>query len=474
MRLSHVLRAVLADGAVEFALWNRWPLQSTPTTASHLSASSELALSAPRRSGSQRRSEIRAISFVSTIAAVVAGVATAEAGGFAVREQSAYGQGSSFAGMAAPGDSISSMFWNPAAVTIVTGMTVEGNVTAIFPESELDVDPSRSTLAAFGITSSGGDVGETGIVPATYFAMPLTDEFYIGLSVTAPYGLATTSDAPWVGMFSHLEAEAVSVNATPVLGYKINDMVSVAVGMQIEYFDVDIETALAPTAAPPRQRLEGDDVNVGLVAGVTLTPFDGTTIGIGYRSAIKHSLGGSQTFDIPVATPIGTIPAGTYPITANLTLPETVSVGVRQRINDAFTVMGGMEWTNWSRIQTVPFEGSPAGSDLALNYDDGWFFSLGGEYKYNPNLVLRAGVGYEIAPTQDEDRSMRLPDADRIWASIGASYNWNEQLSIDFGYSHLFVDDGPVDETTAGIRYAGIAEGSADIISFGLRYKFGG
>ena len=35
--------------------------------------------------------------------------------------------------MAAPGDSISSMFWNPAAVTTVTGKTVEGNVTAVFP-----------------------------------------------------------------------------------------------------------------------------------------------------------------------------------------------------------------------------------------------------------------------------------------------------------------------------------------------------
>jgi long-chain fatty acid transport protein len=402
--------------------------------------------------------------------AMVAEVATVEAGGFAVREQSAYGQGSSFAGMAAPGDSISSMFWNPAAVTTVTSTTVEGNLTAVFPRSELDVDPSRSTLAAFGITGSGGDVGETGIVPGTYFARQVTDEFYIGLSVTAPYGLTTTSDPPWVGMFSHLDAEVVSVNATPVLGFKVNDMISVGIGMQLEYFDVDIETALAPTAAPPPQRLEGDDIGIGLVAGMTLTPFEGTTIGIGYRSMVDHSLDGSQTFGIPVMT----IPAGTYPISADLTLPETVSIGVRQRINEAFTIMGGLEWTNWSRIQTVAFVGSPAGSSLALNYDDGWFFSLGGEYKYNPDLLLRAGLGYEIAPTLDEDRSMRLPDADRIWASIGASYNWNERLSIDVGYSHLFVDDGPVDETTGNIRYAGTAEGSVDIISFGLRYKFGG
>ena len=417
---------------------------------------------------------MRAISFVSAIVAMVAGVATAEAGGFAVREQSAYGQGSSFAGMAAPGDSISSMFWNPAAVTTVTGITAEGNLTGVFPRSELDVDPTRSTLTRLGITGNGGNVGETGIVPAGYFAMPITDQLYIGMSFNAPYGFSTTSETPWVGMFSHLDAEAKSVNVTPVLGFKFNDMISVAVGMQVEYFDVDIGTALAPTAAPPRQRLEGNSTDVGFVAGVTLTPFDGTTIGIGYRSMVKHSLDGSQTFDVPLRTPLGTIPAGAYPITADVTLPDTLSIGVRQRISDAFTVMGGMEWANWSRIQTVPFAGSPARTSLALDFDDGWFFSLGGEYKYNPDWTFRAGLGYEIAPTTDEHRSMRLPDADRVWASIGASYNWNERLSMDAGYSHLFVDDAPVDETTAGFRYAGTAEGSADIISLGVRYKFGG
>lgn len=418
--------------------------------------------------------EMRATFLVSTIGAMIAGIAVAEAGGFAVREQSAYGQGTSFAGMAAPGDSISAMFWNPAAVTTVTGMTVEGNLTAVFPRSELEVDPARSTLTAIGISGNGGNVGETGFVPAAYFAMPVTDRLYFGMSVNAPYGFGTTSDSPWVGMFSHLDAEAKSINVTPVVGFKFNDIISVAVGMQIEYFDVDIETALAPVGSPPRQRLDGDATDVGFVAGVTLTPFDGTTIGIGYRSMVKHSLDGTQTFDVPLRTPLGTVPAGAYPIGADVTLPDTLSIGVRQVINHAFTVMAGMEWTNWSRIQTVPFLGSPARSDLALNFEDGWFFSLGGEYKHSPNWTFRAGLGYEITPTTDEDRSIRLPDADRVWASIGASYNWNERLSIDAGYSHIFIEDAPIDEATAGFRYAGVSEGSGDIISLGIRYKFGG
>ena len=55
----------------------------------------------------------------------------ANAGGFAVREQSSYFQGSGFAGTAAGGD-ISSMFWNSAAITTVPGSNAEASGTIIF------------------------------------------------------------------------------------------------------------------------------------------------------------------------------------------------------------------------------------------------------------------------------------------------------------------------------------------------------
>ena len=101
-------------------------------------------------------------------------------------------------------------------------------------------------------------------------------------------------------MFSHLDAELVSVNATPVLGYKLNDMISIAIGRRSS---ISTSTSKRRLHRLPRRHgngSTGDDTDVGLVAGVTLTPFDGTTIGIGYRSTVKHSLDGSQSFDIPV------------------------------------------------------------------------------------------------------------------------------------------------------------------------------
>jgi long-chain fatty acid transport protein len=52
------------------------------------------------------------------LGAVACGTLGAQAGGFAIHEQSAYYQGMSFAGQTAGGGvSISSMFWNPATMT---------------------------------------------------------------------------------------------------------------------------------------------------------------------------------------------------------------------------------------------------------------------------------------------------------------------------------------------------------------------
>ncbi|MBX2806803.1 MAG: transporter, partial [Hyphomicrobiales bacterium] len=56
--------------------------------------------------------------------ASILAMATANAGAFAVREQSAYYQGMSFAG-AGTGDTLSSMYWNSAAAAAVEGFNTE-------------------------------------------------------------------------------------------------------------------------------------------------------------------------------------------------------------------------------------------------------------------------------------------------------------------------------------------------------------
>ena len=55
------------------------------------------------------------------------------------------------------------------------------------------------------------------------------------------------------------------------------------------------------------------------------------------------------------------------PINTTLNLPDTVTLGLRQRLGDRFTLLAGYEWSNWSRIGTavVMQPNRRAGHDLA-------------------------------------------------------------------------------------------------------------
>ena len=121
---------------------------------------------------------------------------------------------------------------------------------------------------------------------------------------------------------------------------------------------------------------------------------------------------------------------------------------------------------------------------LPFEWQDGWLVSAGGEYQWSPKLAVRAGIGWERSPVDDQVRSLRLPDNDRLWVSAGLSYNWNERITIELGYSHVFVDDTPINlgpgnpnfDLTGGASgtFTGVANSQVDIVSFGFRYRFGG
>ncbi len=74
---------------------------------------------------------------------------------------------------------------------------------------------------------------------------------------------------------------------------------------------------------------------------------------------------------------------------------------------------------------------------------------------------------------------MRLPDGDRYNVSVGASYRWSQQLTLNLAYSHFFLDRSRIlagigrDYNISNIAFAGVVDSSADIVSVGFRYVFG-
>jgi long-chain fatty acid transport protein len=419
------------------------------------------------------------VSLAALIGTALLSVSTAQAGGFGIREQSTYYQGMSFAGEAA-GNDLSSMFWNPAAAAAVNGFNSSSNVTVIAVDTDMHTE--GGILANF-MDHSSGSISDPGVVPASYYNYQVNDRLFLGLAINSPFSFATKPDnIDWAGSPFATTSKVFSLNLNPTIAYKLTPTLTVGAGLQVEYFDVTLKSGPNPLAGGlmPGRTVEGDDWGIGATAGLIWQPTTGTQIGLGYRSAVDITLDGTcKGYGLSNTLVPGGSCLNNPNIKADLTLPDIVSLGLRQSLTRDLTFMGTVEWTRWSSLGTVMINSDASGAPVdafPLNYEDGWFFSGGLEYTYDPNNTFRFGIGWEKSPITDQERRVSLPDADRLWLSVGASHKLTERASIDLAYTHIMVDDASICETEAtncGYLKAE-SESKVNIVSAAFKYKWGG
>ena len=408
----------------------------------------------------------------SALGILVVATAQASAGALAVHEQSAFGQGASYAGVAA-GGSLSTMFWNPAVMTQFAGVQSASSYSAFLPS--VKNSPTSGTYAALGGTFN---TYQAALIPAGYMSYQLSPNLWLGMSLNAPFGLSVGFPESWAGRdYAAGNTSLHTYNAAPSIAYRINDWISVGAGVQIQYAKAALNHGVSlfipgvGTFPVGDANLSGTGWGYGFTAGVTLTPTPTTTIGLGYRSGIDQKIDGI------LKTPVSLIGAST-----TVDLPGVLSLGIRQRLDQNLTLLGTVEWTDWSRIGTsnIVVNGATV-TTLPFQYKDGWLFSAGLEYQANERMTLRTGFGYEISPITDQVRTPLIPDADRFWASVGASYVIIKGLKADVAYSHVYEPNASINISptsgnpwfaTTGITYIGNARSHADIISLGVNWKW--
>lgn len=417
------------------------------------------------------------------VAALMSGVVSARAGSFALHEQGAVPMGMAYAGAAAGAGGLASMFWNPATITDNPGWQSSFSITGVFVYAKETALPGSALLPLV----SSGDVGRNAPVPSSYTSYQFNDNLWFGIAIGAPYGLITKAKNNYAGGIYGRTSKVFSTDVTPTIGYKITDWLSVGAGLQVEYFKTRL-TSTSPVDANKSIQLDGDDIALGYTLGVTVKPIDGTEIGIGYRSRVKENLTGNLlNFPFPLA-----VPPGNVGIKSNLTLPDSVNIGLSQRVTDQIRLNAQFEWTHWSLFNTFPVTvtSAPAGygalvgltpTTLAFRYQNGWFASVGGEYKYDSRLTLRAGLAYEHTPISSAVVGVRLPDVDRLWTTIGASHHFNDKLALDFSYGHIFPKTARISINNVGnpaysaalpVPYVGKANAHLDLVSFGVTYRW--
>jgi len=433
----------------------------------------------------------------SLIAATIA-LATGQvhAAAFQLNEHSASGLGRAYAGEAAIADNASVLARNPAAMMTFDKMAVSVSGTYIKPDVDVDgalyVGPNKAAPA------SESGIAPAAFVPASYFIQPLNDQWAWGLGLFSNYGLSTEYSKTFPAGAGAGDTELMTLNINPNIAYRINEQFSIGAGINAVYAQAELNRyAGVLSTQPPLNKvpgigydtnissLKGDTWGFGWNVGTLYEINENNRFALTYRSQVDLSFDGDFQGS---AAGLQTIQNGkpvfkTVDGNLKLDLPAQAEFAGYHRLNQQFAVHYSVNWTDWSAFQELKAtsgacnDGTP-GQCLQKDekFKDAMRYSIGGTWYINPAWEARLGFAYDNSPIEAEYRSLSIPDSDRIWYSAGATYHFNQDMSLDFGMTYIDGKEVDVNEGipthNSPLRWKGTSHGDAYLASVGFNMKF--
>ncbi|MGF1688425.1 outer membrane protein transport protein [Photobacterium japonica] len=410
------------------------------------------------------------------------------AAGFQLAEYSATGLGRAFAGEAAMADNASAQFRNPAMLTYLEGTQI--SVGAIYVDPNIDVEGDVSVMGKPLASTKAGDIAHAAVIPNFYLSHRLNEQWALGLAFATNYGMETELGGDFIGTMFGNQANVFSVEINPNVAYKINDQFSIGAGVRFVMGEGHIGASV-PGNLPSTitgntfldgvinsmegkdlKYMEGEDTAWGWQLGAAWQINDANRIGFNYRSAVDLNLEGEAS---------GVIYGQTRPGSMALTLPATAELASFHQLTDKLAMHASVNWTDWSTFDKLEAKipGYGTGTDLIKeeNWEDNYRFAVGTTYQYTNKLALRTGVAYDMSAVSDEHRTQTIPETDRIWLSVGAGYQYSENLNFDAGFTYIIAKDAPMTEdlevggnTMANIT--GETTGSVWLVGVQANYRF--
>ncbi|WP_028111328.1 outer membrane protein transport protein [Ferrimonas kyonanensis] len=434
---------------------------------------------------------------IRVVAAVVATVLAAQAqgAGFQLAEYSATGLGRAFAGEAAIADNASAQGRNPALLMQLDGQQLSLGAIYVDPniDSQGDVSVSLNGTPVYATgpgEADADDFAPAALVPNFYYSNRLSDQWAIGVALNSSYGLATEVPAGHATAIFGSTTEVTTIEFAPSLAYKASDALSFGVALRALYGDGKVEATVPAWAeglgvlpsgstGAVLKSVEGDGVAFGYRLGATWEPAAGHRIGLAYHSEIEVELEGDAT-----GAGFGLAPGASKPGSLKLPLPAYAEFATFHQLTERFAMHGSINWTDWSAFEAlvVEFPGEPNNLLKEENFKDNWRFALGGTYEASDIWTLRAGMAYDKTAVGDADRTLTIPDSDRLWFSIGSAWQLQKDLTLDLALTYIeATGDAPVNETmvmpisgmgNAEISYSGGIEGNVVLVGAQLSYVF--
>ncbi|MBX2879426.1 MAG: outer membrane protein transport protein [Granulosicoccus sp.] len=478
----------------------------------------------------KNKAKFRLFSCIAVIGIGAGWLNQAHSGGFALIEHGASGLGNAYAGAAAVSADGSTVWFNAAGMSEIKSREFSLALHGLSTSTKW-TDEGSALGSAFGGAQVSGpqtsNPGTTTALPNVYYVAPINDKWHYGLSIGVPFGSSTEYDDDWKGRYTTVSSSLNVIDINPALSYRVSDKVRLGVGLSFQRLSVELGSAvdsgtaclgLISTAGAsfsqtdcfnnglvPGNRandgyaeVTGDSTGIGFNLGALFLPRDDVKIGLAYRHSVDHDLDGDADFDVNPqlqtllasnTNPSPESQAVTQGIfrdvsaSAEVELPATFSVSGAWQIYDKLQLLSDMTWTGWSSFQELRINfDNPVQSDTVSiqDWQDVFRYSVGLNYQIDSKLTLRGGLAFdEEAIPNAQRRTARIPGNDRTWYAIGASYSVSDKFSFDLGFTHLTLDETPIDNDGSdpsrpgtGQIVRGLYDSSINILSAQVNWTF--
>ncbi len=382
---------------------------------------------------------------------VAAATSTALAAGFQLTEQSSLGAGRAYAGAGIVGDDLSAVHYNPAGMTLLEGTRFQAGGVWIGLNADYSSDIS-------GESENGRLKGQ--MIPAGYVTHQVNDQVWLGFAMTVPFGMGTEYSKDWEGAGRGTNAKIYTFDMNPSIAWKVNDFLSIGGGISVQYAKAELGMGMSGLG---HGKVEADSWDWGFNLGVMISPTDKLRFGLAYRSSIEHDaegdmkLSGMNPNNLPGYAALSYLEGQNLDMTTSIETPDTIMLTGTWEATDKLRLSGLIRWANWSDFKElnlknefpsglaslIPLKFQPLLAEMSNfsienDWQDTWLFSVGADYKINSAFTVRGGIAYETSPIDDQSTRMAvIPDTDRLWLSLGASWYATKDLQFDVGATYL-------------------------------------
>lgn len=344
----------------------------------------------------------------------------------------ATGQGEAFVAQA---DDATAIHYNPAGLTQLAGTHIASGGYLVFRDIE------------FSGALGADKLNDPAFTPNLFVATDLGQERWrYGLGVNIPFG----NSMDWGdGPFSLIlrEASLIVYNFAPTVACRINDHLSLGVGLNLYYGDTELQFDFSPLLPGSRARFEGDGSAVGATIGLLWKLNEQHAFGFVYRSPFEIAFDGDAR--VSNAGPFTTRASAE----ADIEFPQQVVVGYAFRPTPKLKLEVNVDWTNWDTLNTVrlattdPVIAGDPRTTIPFNWLDSFYYEFGAQYDLTDRWVVRAGYIFSENSVPTDTFSPNLPDADRHVFSVGVGYDSREPVlgnvlvHVDLAYQYALSED---------------------------------